>query len=151
MDYLANGAEVVSLFCRVNINTKRELPIRQSEMGLLMFITQSETPPTSLDAVRFFKVSKPMVASMVRSLERKGYIERGQHPGDQRRFTLLLTDKAGQLVSETTSEYFKNMAILRDGLGEQDYDALLDLLNRANRLLLDEKAETKGAEPTWGK
>lgn len=130
---------MVSMFCRININAKMELPIRSSEMGLLIFVRQSEKPPTSADAVAFFKVSKPMVAAMVRSLEKKGYLARGKSEDVRRRFSLVLTPTGEKLVEETTGEYFKNMALLRDGLGAKKYDSLMDLLEEANGLLLGEE------------
>lgn len=138
MDPLIKGADIVSMFCRININTRNNLPIRSSEMGLLIFINQSEEPPSSREAVEFFKVSKPMVAGMVRSLEKKDYLKRGDSPDTNRRFTLLLTDKGKKLVEETTGEYLKSMAIMREGLGVEDYDTLLTLLERANTLMLEE-------------
>lgn len=137
MDRLAKGADIISLFCRINIHTRHDLPVRSSEMGLLMFITHSAQPPTSADAVTFFKVSKPMVAGMVRSLESKGYLARGKSASANRRFTLLLTEKGKTLVTQTTEEYFKNMTVLLEGLGRQDFDTLLALLDRANTLLLN--------------
>ena len=139
MDNLLKAADIVSLFCRLNVNARHNLPIRSSEMGLLIYISQCREPPSSADAVAFFKVSKPMVAGMVRSLEKKGYIERGASTSSQRRFTLLMTEKARSLVSETTGEYLKGMAALRDGLGEKDFERLLHLMERANALLLAEE------------
>lgn len=137
MQDLSRGADAVSLFCRININTKRDFPIRSSEMGLLIFIAKSEAPPASVDAAAFFKVSRPMVAAMVRSLEKKGYITRGGCEDGQRRFTLLLTDKAKNLVKEMTEVYFRSMATLQDGLGPQDYETLIALLEKSNKLLLE--------------
>ncbi|MDL2220360.1 MarR family winged helix-turn-helix transcriptional regulator [Eubacteriales bacterium OttesenSCG-928-N14] len=141
MDSLLKGADTVSLFCRININMRGDLPVRSSEMGLLIYISQCEAPPSSVDAAAFFKVSKPMVARMVQSLEKKGYLERGASPNAQRRFTLLLTKKAEELVEETTGEYLKNMSAMRDGLGERDFETLIALLDSANQLLLRSKGE----------
>lgn len=141
MDSLLKGADTVSMFCRINVNMRHDLPIRSSEMGLLIYISQCEAPPSSVDAAAFFKVSKPMVAGMVRSLEKKGYLTRGASPSARRRFTLLPTAKAKALVQETTGEYLKTMSALRDGLGEQAYETLIDLLDKANQLLLNGKNE----------
>ena len=74
MDELIKGGEVIALFCRININTKRELPIRSSEMGLLIFIVKEEGEHTPLEISEFFKVTKPMVTAMVNSLVKKEYI-----------------------------------------------------------------------------
>lgn len=139
MDDLLRGAEAISLFCRININTKRDLPIRASEMGLLIFIVKSGIPVTSLQAAEFFRVSKPMIAAMVSSLEKKGYIVRGNYENDRRRFTLLPTDKAAEMVEETYREYYKTMEALRTGMGIKDFQQLIGLIDRANTILLEEK------------
>ena len=141
MDSLLKSADTVSLFCRININTRQNIPIRSSEMGLLIYVSQCKEPPSSVDAATFFKVSKPMVAGMVHSLEKKGYLERGASPSAKRRFTLLLTKKGKALVAETTGEYLKNMSLMWEGLGEQDFETLIDLLDKANQILLTHKKE----------
>lgn len=137
MDSLLKGADIVSLFCRINVNARHDLPIRSSEMGLLIYVSQCEAPPSSVDAAAFFRVSKPMVARMVRSLEKKGYLERGASASARRRFSLLLTAQAKRLVEETMGEYLKTMSVIRDGLGEQDFETMLALLDKSNKLLLE--------------
>lgn len=139
MKDLLQGAEVISLFCRININAKRDLPIRASEMGLLIFLVKSEEPITSLQAAEFFRVSKPMVAAMVHSLEKKGYLTRGSYENDRRRFTLLPTDKAAVLVEETWCEYYKTMEAMQKGLGKEDFEQLIELIDRANTIILEER------------
>lgn len=139
MEDLLQGAEVISLFCRININTKRDLPIRASEMGLLIFLVKSEEPITSLQAAEFFRVSKPMVAAMVNSLEKKGYLTRGSYKNDRRRFTLLPTDKAVMLVEETWCKYYKTIEALQKGLGKEDFGHLIELIDRANAIILEER------------
>lgn len=144
MDMLAMGAEAVSLFCRVNINTRPGLPIRSSEMGLLIFLVKSDAPATSAQAADFFHVSRPMVAAMVRSLEAKGYLSRGTHKTDRRQFLLLPTPKAQALVEQTYADYVHAMALLKEGLGQERYLRLIDDLNQASALLLAEKNNTGG-------
>lgn len=139
MEDLLQSAEIISLFCRININTKRDLPIRASEMGLLIFLAKSKEPITSLQAADFFRVSKPMVATMVNSLEKKGYLTRGSYENDRRRFTLLPTDKAVALVEETWCEYYKTIESLQKGLGKEDFGQLIELINRANTIMLEER------------
>lgn len=135
---LIRGAEAVSLFCRLNINTKRDLPVRSSEMGLLIYICESEDPVTSVMAAEFFKVKKPMVANMVSSLRRNGYLEKKPSQTDRRSFELLPTERAKLLVKETRSEYLKTMELLQSRLGD-GYETLIALLVKANTVLLEEK------------
>ncbi len=139
MDELIKGAEVISLFCRININTKRELPIRSSEMGLLIFLVKEQGEHTPLRVSEFFKVTKPMVTAMVSSLTKNEYVIKVASLIDKRSFMLKPTEKAIILVNETFDEYYKNMQLLKDGLGNNNFNNLTELLNKANEILLEEK------------
>lgn len=132
------GAEAVSLFCRLNINIKRDLPVRSSEMGLLILVVKSESPVTSIMAADFFKVSKPMIAAMVASLVKKGYLEKTPSENDKRSYILRPTKKAALLVEEAYQEYFRVMELLRAKMGS-DFKKLIPLLEQANEILLEEK------------
>ena len=136
---LENGAEAASLFCRLYIHTKKELPVRASHMGLLILTVKSETPVTPVEAARFFNVKKPMITTMVNHLEKNGYLEKQPSPGDKRSYLLTPTAKTVRMVEETYSEYFKVMNLLYEGLGERDYQELIRLLARANVLLMNGK------------
>ncbi len=136
---LIKGAETVSMFCRLNINIKKDLPVRSSEMGLLILICKSEKSVTPVMAADFFKVKKPMITTMVSSLFRHGYIEKALSPEDKRSFFLNPTEKAKQLVDDTYTEYIKTMELLWQKLGAKDFDNLIVLLEKANTVLLEEK------------
>lgn len=138
-DELIKGADTVAMFCRININTKKELPIRSSEMGLLILLCKSDKPVTPVMAADFFKVKKPMITAMVSSLLRQGYIERIPSLEDKRSFWLQPTQKAKLLVDGTYEEYMKTMALLRQKLGTSDFGDLISLIERANMILLEGK------------
>ena len=139
MNDLMHAAEQVSLFCRLNLNTKRELPVRSSEMGLLIYLSKAETKRSPMDAARFFKVTKAMVTNMVTSLAKKGYLTKEPDPSDGRGSLLNLTEAGRRLVACTCDEYCKTMSALRDRMGEADFSAFLTLLEQANTILLEEK------------
>jgi DNA-binding MarR family transcriptional regulator len=136
---LIYGAEVVAMFCRLNINSKKDLPIRSSEMGLLILICQSEEVITPVKAAEFFKVKKPMITSMVINLCKQGYITKVALAQDKRSFQLLPTNKAIQLVSSTYQEYLKVMELLSLKLQPENYAVLIDLLGKANQIMLKER------------
>ncbi len=138
MEKHIKGAEVISLFCRLNMNTKRELPVRASEMGLLIFLVKSQTPPTPVEVARFFKISKPMVSTMIRSLTKGGYLSKIPTEIDRRSFTVCPTEKATRLVEETYDEYFKTMELLQAKMGLPDYENLIKLIKKANEVLSEE-------------
>ncbi len=138
-DELIKGAETVSMFCRLNINMKKDLPIRSSEMGLLILICKSDKRVTPVIAADFFKVKKPMITTMVSNLLKQGYLEKIPSLEDKRSFTLKPTEKARHLVDDTYSEYMKSMELLRNKLGAIDFDRLVALLEKSNSILLEEK------------
>lgn len=133
------GAEIVAMFCRLNINTKKDLPIRSSEMGLLIFIFKNEKPVTPIMAANFFKVKKPMITTMVANLLKHGYIEKIPSCEDKRSFSLNPTIKGRKMVDDTYTEYIKTMALLQQELGINSFSNLIMLLEKANTILLEEK------------
>lgn len=139
INLLDQAAEAVSMFCRLNMHSKKDLPVRSSEMGLLILVHKSDQPVTPVFAAEFFKVKKPMITAMVASLEKLGYIEKKPSSKDKRSFSLCLTAQGGDLVDKTYSEYTKTMDLLKDKLGDKDFGDLVNLLKRANAVLLEEK------------
>lgn len=139
MDNFIYAAEQVSLFCRLNVNTKHKMPIRSSEMGLLIYLCNTNEEKTPMGAARFFKVSKAMATNMVTALSQKGYLEKKPSLEDKRSSFLMPTEKAKQLVADTYSEYHKTMSILQDKMGSEHFEVLLSLLEQANNILLEEK------------
>ena len=61
MDKMIRSSEQISLFCRLNIHAKRELPIRSSEMGMLIYLVKTEEEKTPNAVARFFKVDRKSV------------------------------------------------------------------------------------------
>lgn len=139
MEELLQAAEHISLFCRLNINTKRELPIRSSEMGMLIYLCKTDGDKTPMAISRFFKVSKAMATNMVTAMYKKGYITKQPSPLDRRSSQILPTQKAVDLVESTYEEYYKTMRILSEKMGGKNFAALIDLLEQANTILLEEK------------
>lgn len=138
-DELIKGAEMVSMFCRLNINMKKDLPVRSSEMGLLILIYKSDLPVTPVMAADFFKVKKPMITTMVSNLFKHGYIEKMPSLEDKRSYSLSPTEKTRKLVEDTFSEYLKTMEQLRHKLGAIDFAELIALLEKSNSILLEDK------------
>lgn len=139
MDNLIKASEQISLFCRINVNTKRELPIRSSEMGMLIYLVKTEEEKTPNGVARFFRFTKSMATNMVTSLSTGGYLEKKQSETDKRSILLIPTDKAVKLVEDTYEEYFKTMSLLKTRMGEDKFSELLTLLETANNILLEEK------------
>ena len=137
-DY-ANAAEQIGLFCRIHVNAKKNIPIRSSEMGMLIYLVKTDGEKTPMAAARFFKFTKSMATNMVSSLVRKGYIRKEQSEKDRRSFFILPTEKAVALVEETYAEYIKTIILLNEKMGDCDFNVLIEMLEKANSFLLEEK------------
>lgn len=139
MDNFLQAAEQISLFCRLNMNTKRELPIRSSEMGMLIYLCKTDGDKTPMGIARFFNVSKAMATNMVTAMHKQGYIKKQTSADDRRSSLILPTEKAQMLVDGTYEEYYKSMRTLKEKMGDAEFASLLALLEKANIVLLGEK------------
>lgn len=139
MDTIIKASDQVSLFCRLNMHSKPTLPIRSSEMGLLIYLVKTEEEKSANAAAKYFKVTKAMITNMVTSLIKKGYIEKQQVVEDKRRYLLVPTQKAITLVEDTYLEYFKIMSILKVKMGEEAFQHFISYMEIANQILLEEK------------
>ncbi len=135
-DYI-KAAEEVSMFCRMNMNAKRQLPIRASEMGLLILIVKSSETYTPVQAADFFKVSKPMVTSMINTLSKNDYLTKISSQADRRSFVIQPTQKAIDLVEEMYTEYHHSILHLREKMGAEEFEKFIILLSAANKILLE--------------
>lgn len=138
-DSIISSADEVALFCRLQMNTKRELPIRPSEMGVLIYIKTQGEPVTPLMVSNFFKIAKPSVTAMVSSLIKKDYLVKIPSPIDGRSYMISITNKADELVKTTYSEYFKSMELLEEKMGYEDFEVFIKLLKKANKILSEER------------
>ncbi|MBH1939944.1 winged helix-turn-helix transcriptional regulator [Mobilitalea sibirica] len=137
--YLITSADAVGLFCRMYMNLKRDLPIRPSEMGVLIFTQKQNIPVTPLMLSNFFRIAKPSVTSIINSLIRKEYLIKIPSTTDGRSYTVSTTDKGKKLVKNTFDEYFKIMQVLKSKMGRKDFALFVDLIQKANNILSEEK------------
>jgi DNA-binding MarR family transcriptional regulator len=134
-----SSADAVGLFCRLQMNIKRDLPIRSSEMGVLIFTQKQSEPVTPLMISNFFRIAKPSVTSMVNALIEKDYLMKTPSSTDGRSYTVSATEKGTELVESTYNEYFRTMEILKKKMGSKEFNLFIDLIHKANNILSEEK------------
>jgi DNA-binding MarR family transcriptional regulator len=135
------SAEIVSKFCRLHINMKREIPIRPSEMGALIYVQKSEEPVTPVMISNFFGISKPSVTDMVNSLIKKDYLIKTPSDIDKRSYIVTVTEKGHELLEVTFKEYVKTIKLLEEKMGSNEFEMLIQLLEKANGVLGEEMDE----------
>lgn len=128
---------VFSKFCRDYMALKKHLPIRPSEMGVLNIITKRDGLFTPVMIAELLEVTKPMVATHISVLEKKGYITKDYSENDKRSFYIIPTDKAKILVAETEFKLNEKLINLENKLGSKRFDELIRTLEEAKSYLED--------------
>ena len=128
---------VFSKFSRDYMKLKKDLPIRPSEMGVLNIITKREGLFTPIMIAELLEVTKPMIASHISVLEKKGYITKKYSETDKRSFYVIPTDKAKKLVAETESKLNTKLINIEKKLGSKRFEELIVALEEAKSLLED--------------
>lgn len=131
--------EAVSRFYRLQMNVKRDLTIRASEMGVLIFVSKSQEPATPLMISNFFGIAKPSVTEVVNSLVKKDYLIKMPSQVDRRSYTLKVTVKGQELLDSTYCDYFKALELLEERMGVDEFKLFVQLLQKANDILGEEK------------
>lgn len=132
---LIDSADIISLFCRLQASSKPDIPVRSSEMGVLIFIQKQDMPVTPMNISQFFKITKPSVTSMVNALVKMGYLLKEQSEADKRSYVLKVTDKGNELVESTFTDYYKSIELLRDNMGEHTFNQFIESMQLANSIL----------------
>lgn len=133
---LLDAIDKIHVFNRLWLNTKKDLPIRPSEMGLLLLLIQNDEQITPKMAADMLKVTKQMITTMSRKLQKEGYIEKATSATDGRSHILLPTKEGRELVDQRYEEYFKIVGWLRDEM-KDDFATFIMLLDKASYILED--------------
>jgi DNA-binding MarR family transcriptional regulator len=136
---IAISADAIALFCRLQMNMKRDIPIRPSEMGVLIFASKQSEQVTPLMISSFFKITKPSVTSMVNALFKKDYLVKSPSPRDGRSYTVSITNKGVKLVEAACNEYFRTMELLKEKMGDKEFNLFIELIQKANNILSEDK------------
>ncbi|KUP23545.1 MarR family transcriptional regulator [Paenibacillus sp. DMB5] len=129
------SAEIIGLFCRQQMNVKKDIPVRSSEMGVLIFVEKQEEPVTPLMISSFFRISKPSVTVMINSLIRQQYLHKAASATDGRSYTVSLTAEGRKLVESTAAEYYRSMELLEEQMGSAEFAKFIGLMQQATEII----------------
>lgn len=132
---ILDSRDVVSRFCRLQMNKKMAIPIRASEMGALIYVQKSEDKVTPLMISTFLGIARPSVTDMVNALIKKTYLVKVPSEIDKRSYTVEITEKGHELLESTAKEYLGTMDFLEEKMGYQKFSLFIQLLQEANELL----------------
>ena len=141
MDKYTEANIVFSKFCNSYNQLRKDLPIRPSEMGVLNIIVQRKGKFTPAIIADLMDVSKPMITAHITSLEKMGYIYKEPSENDKRSFYILPTEKARQLVAESSQHMRSTLKQLENSLGKEAFDLLTILLDQMNHIIRESNGE----------
>lgn len=143
MDKYFETNAALSLFCKNYMELKKGLPIRPSEMGVLNIITGRPGPHTPVMVAQLLGVSKPMITALLASLAEKGYITKEPSKEDKRAYYIHPTEKALALVESAKQEMEGYLSQMIDGIGQDNFEALVRLAQMANNVMEANRGEKK--------
>ena len=138
--FAANAA--FSKFSKNYMELKKGLPIRPSEMGVLNILAATPGPHTSVMLAELLGVSKSMITAYLTALSEKGYITKERSQDDKRVYYILPTPKAIQLVEDARTDTNAHLADLVSALGQESFDLLVKLTQKANQTLEAKRTNT---------
>ena len=130
---------VISRFSRNYMELKKNLPIRPSEMAVLNILAAIPGPHTPVMLAERLGVSKPMITAHLAVLSKKGYITKEPSREDKRAYFVLLTPKAEALVASARAETDGHLDALIVALGQENFNTLIALMEKANPVLEQEE------------
>lgn len=139
MDKYMSANAVFSKFSRNYMESKKDLPIRPSEMAVINIITQRDGLYTPLMIAELLGVSKPMITAHIRALSKKGYIRKAGSCEDRRSFHVLPTEKAESLAFEFKEKQEKYLKEIESKLPHGEFDELLRLVEKVLPLMEETK------------
>lgn len=148
MDRYVAANATLSLFSKNYMDLKKTLPIRPSEMGVLNIITETDGQYTPVMLAEMLGVTKQMITAHIRSLESKGYICKEACLRDKRAYYILPTASGRALVAMAKVELNETLDALVQGLGQEEFQTLVELTKKATELLKERNGSQKG-EYKW--
>ena len=136
---IIKSADIIGMFCRLKMNIKHDMPVRSSEMGVLIYIQKQQEDVTPSMISDFFKIAKPSVTSLVSSLVKKGYLDKIMSDTDKRSYALRMTRKGNELLDSTFSEYYSTINELSERMGKEAFDQFIRLMKIANDIMEETK------------
>src|SRR5579872_2916539 len=123
-----------------------ELRLLPAHAGVLRIL--GSTPAITQQALAgMLRMVPSRLVALVDELEGGGFVERGEDPGDRRRYALRLTERGRSILRDIGRVAREHQADLLAALSEIEQRQLADLLQR----VADEQGLTRGVHPGFGR
>ncbi|MGG0719895.1 MarR family transcriptional regulator [Robertmurraya massiliosenegalensis] len=109
---------------------KKVEDITQGERRILGFLTLEGDGLTAGELSEKLHFSTPRIASVLKSLEKKGYIMRDRDPKDKRFVVVHITETGKSFVLEEHEKAMRMLEEILKNLGEKDTKELIRIMSR---------------------
>lgn len=117
----------------------------RGEAIMMECLARSEHGLMPKEIANFADVSTARVATFLKSVEKKGYIERISLQEDRRKVNIVLTEAGLKKVEDRREEMLKGIAYYLEVLGEEDTENLLRILEKTKNIMEKHK-DRKGRQ-----
>lgn len=102
--------------------------ISPGQLGVLINLALTDTPPTQMELSRLLLVSKGNITAVLRTLERKGWVERKADPTDKRQKRIALTPKGRAVMKSIVPKISEKVYSIFGAVGEKNMGHLSEQL-----------------------
>lgn len=88
-------------------------------------------------------VRKTVISRLVEQLAAKQYIEKEPVKTDRRSYELHVTEEGKREIDRMYHYYLNPLYVLKEGMGEERFEELFELILEANRILAGEQTKEK--------
>jgi DNA-binding MarR family transcriptional regulator len=122
MDYRALAAELFEWRTKAQHSPFRGIPQETShgEMGILIYLLAHHDGASAGDLSKWMRITTGRVATALKSLEKKKYIQRRSDESDKRKVLVYVTDAGKAFAHERYEEALSGMEKILSMLGEDD-------------------------------
>jgi len=107
----------------------------KGEIGILSYLSFDKDGVTAGELSEHLNVSTARIASILNSLEHKGYISRNEDILDRRKIIVNITDMGKELASKAKDDIFAKITFIISELGEEDAKEYIRILIKIKNIL----------------
>ena len=103
---------------------RHALTISKGEFGVLMFLSEQESGITSTMIQDAMRIGPGGVANLLKTLEKKGFVTKGQDKADRRANSIIITDAGRIAVKERYDQVKRSVMLYMEKIGVEESASL---------------------------
>ena len=104
--------------------------IAKGELAVLIYLIDEKDGASAIEISQRFQINTSRVAAILKTLSKKGYIERKSDPQDKRKIQVYITDKGKQYGQQRREDILDHIDQMLEMLGEEDAKEHLRIMKR---------------------